>query len=156
MIVFGSVMAIASGLASPAHFLMLGEILNFFIAYDVVNQLRSNFSNTSFEAHQIAELTGGQFCSENQTLKDSSFPRYITSHDIGDTLQSDVTLYVYYYLAMASALLITAFLALALWNWAAYRQTKRMRIAFFKSILHQQIGWFDVNSSSELSTHLSE
>ena len=176
MMIVGSLMAIASGLALPAHMLMLGDTVDFFIAFDIANQLRTNMGNSSCEAFTMAFNTSAEgdfssgsslngarseeehFCSVNGTsgLEDSSLPRYIASCNIGDTLQNDVTLYVYYYLAMASGLLITAFLAIALWNWAAYRQTRRMRIAFFKSILHQDIGWFDVNPSSELNTHLSE
>ena len=155
-------MAIASGLAFPGHMLILGNIVDFYIAFDIANQLRSNISNLSCEAimpsEELFSLSGSDeyFCNGNETVEGSSLPRYITSCDLSETLQSDVTLYAYYYVGMASGLLITAFLAVALWNWAAYRQTRRMRTAFFKSILRQDVGWFDVNPSSELNAHLSE
>ena len=147
-------MAVASGLAYPVNILLLGAIIDFFITFDIVDRSRSGFSNKTCEDYQ-STTDIGYFC-ENQTSQNSNLPRYITSCNIGDTLQNDVTLYVYYYIAMASGLLVTAFLAVALWNWAAYRQTRKMRSAFFKSILRQDVGWFDVSHSSELNTRLSE
>ena len=169
MIILGAVMAVGSGLALPGHMLMFGDIIDFFIAFDIADQLRSNITNFSCEAFQKAfaaqgnffsSMRGGSdeeyFCSANETQEGSNIPRYFLSCDLGDLLQSDVTLYSYYYIAMASGLLVAAFLAIALWNWAAYRQTRRMRTAFFKSILRQDVGWFDVNPSAELNTRLSE
>ena len=39
---------------------------------------------------------------------------------------------------------------------AAYHQTKRLRIALFRTILRQDIGWHDANRTGEFSTKLSE
>jgi ABC-type multidrug transport system fused ATPase/permease subunit len=36
------------------------------------------------------------------------------------------------------------------------RQTNKMRKAYFRAILRQEIGWFDQHKSGELSTRLAE
>ena len=60
------------------------------------------------------------------------------------------------YLGLATGVLLAAFIANLFWNISAYRQTRRMRAAFYRSIMRQEIGWFDVNETAELSTRLSE
>ena len=42
------------------------------------------------------------------------------------------------------------------WMTACERQIFKMRRAFFKSILRQDMGWFDSNPSGELTTRLTE
>ena len=39
---------------------------------------------------------------------------------------------------------------------AASRQTKRLRVALFKSILRQDISWYDTNKTGELNTKLAK
>ena len=42
------------------------------------------------------------------------------------------------------------------WMLQAARQTKKIRLLFFKSILRQNIGFFDVNNAGELNTRIAE
>ena len=170
MILIGVVMAIAAGLALPGHMLMFGDIIDFFIAYDIAGDIQNNLNLTCDNITASLSLsdvmnTGNMsansseseyFCTQEDTGGDSNVFRYVMSCDLGSLLRSDVALYSYYYLAMAGGLILAAFLAIALWNWAAYRQTRRMRRTFLWSILRQDIGWFDVNPSGELNTRLSE
>lgn len=168
MMLVGVVMAIASGLALPGHMLMFGDIIDRFISYDIAGQLQAN-SNLSCSDLQIFVSSGNvssnfslggdsgeYFCGPQDNGDDSNIFRYFTSCDLAGMLQSEIALYSYYYLGMAGGVVIAGFLAIALWNWSAYRQTRRMRTAFFKTIMQQDIGWFDVNPSSELNTRLSE
>ena len=39
---------------------------------------------------------------------------------------------------------------------AAERQIIRMRLAFFRNVLRQEVGWFDTNTAGELSIKLTE
>ena len=168
-------MSIAAGTALPGHMLLFGEVIDNFIAYDVATILRNENNLTGSQARMIA--TGGgmgsgggtmislsfgggdnstYFCDFAEDQEESNIFKYITADDTGDALQAEIGIYSYYYLAMATALLIASFLSIALWNLAAYRQTLRMRLVFFNSILRQDIAWFDVNPSSQLNTRLSE
>lgn len=45
---------------------------------------------------------------------------------------------------------------IAFWLMPAEKQTKKIRKALFESILKQDIGWFDVYKSGELTNRLSE
>ena len=164
MIIIGTFMAIGSGLGLPGHMLMFGDIIDLFIAFDIVGSLRSinNYTctdsgNFSFNFFSMGNETNATeyFC-DMQNREDTNVFRYMSTCDLGDLLQSDVGLYSYYYVGLASGLIVTGFFAIALWNWAAYRQTRRMRSAFFRSILQQDIGWFDTSPSAELNTRLSE
>ena len=73
-----------------------------------------------------------------------------------ETLRDSIAEFSIIYVGMATAVLIVVFLATIFWNVSAYRQTKRMREAFYRSILYQDVGWFDVTEASELSTRLAE
>lgn len=37
-----------------------------------------------------------------------------------------------------------------------YPQQQKLRVALFKGILKQEIGWFDTNETGQLNTRLSE
>lgn len=52
--------------------------------------------------------------------------------------------------------IVFGYMELAFWQIAAYRQTQRIRVSLFQSILRQEIGWFDVHEIGELNTRLSE
>jgi len=42
------------------------------------------------------------------------------------------------------------------WAISCERQTHRIRKQFFRAILRQEIAWFDVHQSGELTTRLAE
>ena len=157
-------MAMASGLALPGHMLMFGEVIDLFVAYDLSQTLLARIasqsagipgSNTSGPVPPMN--TSLYFCDFTQTSQTTNVIRFLRANDTAAAqLQSDIGRFSIYYVALATALLITSFLATSLMNCAAYRQTKRMRLAFFRSILRQEIGWFDVNPTAELNNRLSE
>ena len=60
----------------------------------------------------------------------------------------------YFYLGAFS--IIIYWIAWRNWMVAAERQILRMRLALFRSILRQEIGWFDKKSTGELSNRLVE
>lgn len=39
---------------------------------------------------------------------------------------------------------------------AAFRQTHKLRVALFRSIMRMEIGWYDVHDAGELNTRLTE
>ena len=180
MIAVGVVTGILSGAALPGHMLLFGEVINQFVYYSIAteeiiprfmdfvgNETRNTLNETLKDLTCVrsrADTVLAMF-SENGTdiyLCEQGEGNDIFSEvvdfvcDPADTLQDNVALYAYYYLAMAVGVLITTFVANALLNLSAYRQTRRMRLAFFRSVLSQEIGWFDVTASAQLSTRLAE
>ncbi len=45
---------------------------------------------------------------------------------------------------------------MALFNWTATRQIRRVRELCFSTLLRQEVGWYDVNSAGDLSALLAE
>ena len=164
MIVVGTFCAMVAGVGLPGHVLMFGEIVDNFISFDLANQLR-DANNISSQMQAMAFLASGSmptgpnqeeyFCNFTED-GDSNIFNYFLSDNLGDLLQSEVATFSYYYLILSFGLILVAFIANAFWNLSSLRQTRQMRSAFYRAILKQDIGWFDVNPSGELSTRLSE
>jgi ATP-binding cassette subfamily B (MDR/TAP) protein 1 len=84
----------------------------------------------------------------------SDYLEYICDPD--GTLRWRIGVFSLYYIALATGILITVFLATTLWNLSAYRQIHRLRRVLYHSILRQEIGWFDSVETGVLSTRLVE
>ena len=180
MIVVGFIMAVASGVALPGHMLLFGRVINNFVYYSIASNV---FSNPNFTMQLDLFTTSlNTSCSELVETSPDIFLEAIMSssgnmtspilcddesEDIfGDvlnyvcdpraTLVSEIGLFSIYYATLASGVLVAIFFATLFWNLSAYRQSRRMRQAFYHSILHQEIGWFDVNEANELGTRLAE
>ena len=170
MVLGGVVMAIIAGVALPGHMLLFGRVINQFVYYSSAANitLGSSPTNQSCEASvssiindrqlliNISQGASSHFCSASSSGVDVIVGILGYVCDPPGTLFREVGLYSIYYVALATGVLIVTFLATVAWNVSAYRQSRRIRMAFFRSILRQDIGWFDVKGVSELSTRLAE
>ena len=169
MILVGTVMSIASGVALPGHMLLFGRIINEFVFYDQAVTVFENQSDLIMSPNCIDFLRNGTitlpavetetdddddlfFC-QNTSASTSILDRACNPEDI---FLDEINMFAYIYLGLATAVLLAVFISNLFWNISAYRQTRRIRVAFYRSILRQEIGWFDVNETAELSTRLSE
>ncbi|CAF4988858.1 unnamed protein product [Rotaria sp. Silwood1] len=59
-----------------------------------------------------------------------------------------------YYIILGFASILLHWIACASWIAAAERQVRRIRYTLFRNILRQEIGWFDVHKTGELSSRL--
>lgn len=80
-----------------------------------------------------------------------------------DTLNSDPTQFAtkindisLIFVATGAVNIISGLMQVTLWTHAGERMTQRYREEYVSAILRQEMGWFDVNSASELSTKVSE
>nr|XP_033786801.1 ATP-binding cassette sub-family B member 5 isoform X3 [Geotrypetes seraphini] len=67
-----------------------------------------------------------------------------------------MTEFALYYTGIGVAVLIFGYAQVSLWVLTAARQTRKIRKAFFHSVLNQEISWFDVNKPGELNTRIIE
>ena len=81
---------------------------------------------------------------------------YLNSNDPADMLRSEILTYSYYVFGISVLYFLFASMSRFLWCISAARQGRRIRLAYLKSVLTRHIGWFDINSSTELHTHLSK
>jgi ATP-binding cassette subfamily B (MDR/TAP) protein 1 len=61
---------------------------------------------------------------------------------------------VKYYIILGFVNILLSWTAWSTWIVAAERQIRRIRFALFRNILQQEIGWFDLHNTGELSNRL--
>ena len=168
MIIGGTFLAITGGVALPGHMLMFGRVINQFVYYSLaannfsaVRNITGESCTTTVVTNLLQNTTVMQVSNQTGCLAGNQGSRvfgdvlrYVC--DPQETLRGEIQLYSLYYVGLATAVLIVIFLATVFWNVSAYRQTRRMRLAFYRAILRQEVGWFDVNEAGGLSTRLAE
>src|SRR5699024_2075103 len=60
-----------------------------------------------------------------------------------------------YMMLVAIAFGVFDFFALTLWQQAAKNQVHRIKLLFFRSIIHQDISWFDTKTSGDFATKIT-
>ena len=71
-------------------------------------------------------------------------------------IEAELTQFSYYYIAIAVGLAVATTFQMVSWGVTAERQVHRIRKEYFKSILRQDMVWFDTSDGGELNTRLSE
>ncbi|KAN0050692.1 hypothetical protein ACTA71_003837 [Dictyostelium dimigraforme] len=66
-----------------------------------------------------------------------------------------VTSNAMYFIYIGCGVFVCSYVEVAFWMLAGERQAVRCRKAYLKAILKQEIGWYDITKSSELSTRIS-
>ena len=153
MIVLGTLMAIAAGAVLPSHVLLFGDVIDHFIAYSISRELSAAVGNAS---NATSEAMTEYFCNMTESSTSIRLDNFLNSSDPEKLFQSDIGVFCLYYVGLASGMLIASFVSTLFWNLSAYRQTRRLRQAFFRAVMKQEIGWFDVNPSTQLNSRLSE
>ncbi|KAF6301422.1 ATP binding cassette subfamily B member 4 [Rhinolophus ferrumequinum] len=92
------------------------------------------------------------------TAGNFSFPVNFTLSMLnpGRILEEEMTRYAYYYSGLGAGVLVAAYIQVSFWTLAAGRQIRKIRKEFFHAILRQELGWFDMNDTTELNTRLTE
>ena len=139
MMVLGTLAAIMSGSCIQFIPVLLSTFANEISIYTVaVRQLQGNTSTQ-------------YFCNDTEELLE-----YLSSTDPEAVLRDNVLVYTYYSIAIGTTIFLTILLSHILCGVSGLRQSNRMRRQFLHSILQKDVEWFDLNSSAELSTYLSE
>ena len=147
----GSIGAIVHGLTLPLLMVVFGENLDAFSNEFITRELARAF-NLSTSNINCTELY--TIC-ENVT-QNCRFFFEDTLCTTGDELIDDVNILVIYYCALGAAAFIAGWMHVSLFSYACERQLLIIRKRFFRSVLRQEVGWFDVNSVGELNSRLSE
>jgi ABC-type multidrug transport system fused ATPase/permease subunit len=71
-------------------------------------------------------------------------------------IEEEMEPFAYYYVGIAVAMAVAVAIRMVTWGLTAERQVHTIRKAFFKSILRQEMAWFDTNDAGELNSRLSE
>ena len=169
MIIFGVILAMAAGTGLPIHIFLFGRVINQFVYYDIAlgipiqnalmrlsmscDDLVTDIENGDVNSSVIT-IADKYFCDAEQSDVFKNILDFVCDPD--DTFIDRISLFALYYVGLASGVLIAIFFSTMFWNLSAYKQTRRIRERFYHSILHQDIGWFDVTPAAQLSTRLAE
>ena len=130
-----------AGLALPSMSLVFGDMLDSFVCYT-----QRNLNLTSFSLN-----------STKQTCSSSLMERRNNCDvDIVENFEKTMEKTAYAFVGIGFGATLLNYLYVAFFLIAAERQTRRMRERFFRSIMRQEIGWFDTNDTGELATRLTE
>ena len=176
----GTLASIVHGASLPLLMLYFGDLTNAFInqaasasfvdenddfALECGSELISTLANVSLNASMMAFQnnisTGTVDCNAaafGVTLEQildacfSSSSECLSNSDFFDLVNVIAVIFV----AIGVGVFISAFIQISLFQTACERQVYKIRLAYYRSILRQDIGWFDANPSGELSSRLSE
>ena len=155
--IVGFVAAALHGFILPASMLVLGELVNVFafknITGDVaaalnLSDVRNVVPDSELNCTRITELITGSSSSVStiinfQCLSDADFTSMVDVLVIG-------------FVGLGVAGFILGFIQVSTFSLAATRQTHRIRKRFYRSILRQNVAWFDENKAGELNSRLVE
>ena len=172
MVLIGFFLSIISGLILSIDFFLLGEIMDIFVYH---SNAISEVDNTSISSlAQSLALSYNVSCDtllqqdyllvQNITNTSSCLsqnPKFLDSVlnmacEPRSRLQSEIQHIAYFYIVIAFVDVLATFIGMMFFNISAYRQTRTIRQAFYRSILYQEIGWFDVTDPKELNSRLIE
>ena len=71
-------------------------------------------------------------------------------------LEESVTKVAVWYIGLSFGNFLFAWMAMGLFALSAERQIYKMRLAMFRNVINQEIGWFDEHSSGEINSRLVE
>ena len=160
MVLIAIVLSILAGAAIPLESFLSGELVNVFISYNAAEQLSDftvNITNMTCTPSIVQQLLVTATNSSNQIFCDALQQGNILNSastfacDPDRTLTVEATKFSLYFVYVAIGTFMTHFIAHILWTVSASRQSRRMRIAFYQSVLQHKIGWFETNDTSTLA-----
>ena len=169
----GTIAGIVHGAALPVFLVIFGNSFNDFIYQKVTYNLEFLKNGSDLECGVAVNSIFFNETVSEATNKDPDCPYVITATSTLSTIidvcyQStsqclnndkfihDINIMVIKTLLFGAAIFVFGTIQVTLFQAACERQVKKIRLAFYKAILSQEIGFFDVNSTGELSSSISE
>ena len=165
LILFGTITGIIHGVSLPLLMLVFGELINVFIYQEqststasCLNLTRScdevffsesefllpcGLNSTPFNGATLSQGVEAIFGTTSRCISDEQFER-------------EITLYCVYFVIIAVAVFVFAYVEISFFQMACERQVRKIRLFFYRAVLKQSIGWFDSNPSGELASRLNE
>ncbi|KAJ1673208.1 hypothetical protein EV182_005688, partial [Spiromyces aspiralis] len=133
MIVLGAIASLMVGAAMPLLILLFGNAMDDFV----------KFASTIQQFHSLSP-------------EDQSDPQLVESfnsarHDLGDSTRK--TCLNFFIVGMC--VWVSGFIMSACWNASSERQSERIRSLYYRSILRQNVGWFDSVPTGNLTSRIS-
>ncbi|KAH9513517.1 Multidrug resistance protein 1 [Bulinus truncatus] len=127
LILIGCLTAMIHGASWPLLFLIFGNMTNDFINYG-----------------------------KNTTFNETVFNMSITNTSMGELFEETMTEYALKYIYIGLGVFAATYIHISFLQVVCERQTLKLRKAFFKALLRENIGWYDKQQSGELTTRLAD
>ncbi|DBA02133.1 TPA: hypothetical protein N0F65_011200 [Lagenidium giganteum] len=128
MMVLGTIAAFATGTTQPLQIVVFGDTLN-------------AFNPAPPSADVIA----------NATAANATVPMPDPS-----AMQDSINKVALRFVWLGLGVFVSGLLQVGCWTWTASRQARRLRHAYVKALLSQEMGWFDVNEPMTLATKVAD
>ncbi len=140
LIAAGLISAAAAGLSWPGMSLVFGAMIDSFLCFEITKSMsNATVTNSTAALPCILGGIGLDFCG-NGTVD----------------VQAEITTAALQFTYIGIGVWVSYYLYVTLLIWTAERQTRRMREECFRSVLRQEIGWFDTTRTGELATKMTE
>ena len=160
MISMAILFSVISGTIVPVEAILMGRLFNIFISYNTADQLHqvlvSINGNNTCTTNTAQQILNGLANSSDEIFCDATREGNVISSasrfacDPDTTLTEEATALSLYFVYLGIGTFVFMFLTSTLWNISALRQSKRLRIAYYKAVLNHSISWFETNDVSTL------
>nr|UOU03323.1 ATP-binding cassette subfamily B1-like 3-2 [Brachionus rubens] len=134
LIVIGSISAIGTAVMFPLVFLMYGRVVNVFVDLNKTSNQTITVTTTTTSANTLKCLSANP------------------NNESNDNRMQET---IYYYVGFGFLSLLLNYIAHVCWNTAGEKQIKKMRDTLYKTIIRQDMAFFDKNTSGELNSILN-
>ena len=119
--------------------------------YEVMNEASTDGANIRASSRRCDCLRDAfnEFSTEARCLSTNDFI-------YGEGGLDGILWQIYIFIIIAGAVLIAAYIQISFIQTACERQIQKIRLNYYRAVLRQDIGWFDVNPSGEVSSRLNE
>uniref|UniRef100_H2YAP6 Uncharacterized protein n=1 Tax=Ciona savignyi TaxID=51511 RepID=H2YAP6_CIOSA len=161
LMLVGTLGAMVHGAAFPFMMTIFGQMIDTFINYSTCVQMTLG-TCTEAEINETYIRLNITNATEQTLTMVLRMQRLVVKllvfgqQHVPVDVEAELTGFCYYYVGIACAVIICGYLQVGNWVLASTRQTRKIRILFFRSIMKQEIGWFDVHHMGELNTRMSD
>lgn len=152
LIIIGSIFAIVEGAGAPAMALVFGGMTNILVDTVKFGFAGANETTTTTVTPLQIVPTDDLTTIQQQAATAAATPQLITPEEF----ESELATYSLLYVFIGIFVYVSSLIQITCWQVACERQVHRIRKGFFKSVLKQELSWFDTNRSGELSSKFND
>ena len=162
LMLVGFLAAAANGAVLPTSMIVFGRMINLFVYKNFTAVIAANLSNVTPNTVADADLNCSVvelFLVNLSTVEETSSLAFSLGNFeclSNANFLSSLDLFIIAFACLGAGSVILGFIQVSTFSLAAMRQTHRIRKRFYRSILRQNVAWFDENKAGELNSRLVE
>ncbi|CAD5117028.1 DgyrCDS5857 [Dimorphilus gyrociliatus] len=153
--IIATIAALIHGAALPCLMLVFGSMVDIFVDS---GKFKTLFDEVDFSKYRTTKEDAwkNETALKNIAKAENLTSQYNKFKEADEKLLDEMEKFAIYYVAIGCGVMVFASLQQAGWMTACERQAFRIRNLLLKSILRQDIGWFDTHEVGELNTRLAD